>query len=146
MRNQFLQLICKNLSIFVLTLFGQDCWRKTIWEAGLILFVESYLILFVVPDAFYQPTILYIKRTWRSQRAVTCNILLLPAPGIFICIALFTPRWTLISRRIGKETRIGIVKQDVFVHFRGFMTSKSATLFYVWLVSSKMKNGTWNQQ
>ena len=26
---------CKNLPIFVLNLFGQDCWRKTIWEAGL---------------------------------------------------------------------------------------------------------------
>ena len=72
--------------------------------------------------------------------------MLLPVLGIFICIALFTPRWTLISRRIDKETRIGIVRQDGFIHFRGFITSKSATLFYVWLVSSKMKNETQNQQ
>ena len=34
-RNQFLQLASKNLPIFVLNLFGQDCWRKTIWEIGL---------------------------------------------------------------------------------------------------------------
>ena len=36
-RNQFLQLVCQNLPIFVLNLFGQDCWRKTAWEAGLCL-------------------------------------------------------------------------------------------------------------
>ena len=45
----FLQLVCRNLSIFVLNMFGQDCWTKTIWEAGLCVInsfsVKLYFIL-----------------------------------------------------------------------------------------------------
>ena len=43
MRNQFLQLVCKKLPIFVVNLFGQDCWRKTIWEVGLNRLYEYFM-------------------------------------------------------------------------------------------------------
>ena len=36
-------MVCKNFPIFVVNLFVQDCWGKTIWEAGLNRLYEYFM-------------------------------------------------------------------------------------------------------
>ena len=98
---------------------------------------------------FFSFAILYSKCTLRSQRTLICNkyryCYYQYWEYSYLYISLFILRWTLISQRNDNEARLGVIKQDGLVHFRGYIMSKSETVFYVLHVLSKMEKETWNQ-